>query len=81
MISPVSYNKRVRLALVCPITSQQKGYPFEVSLPDGLLARGLVLSDQIKSVDWLARKVEFICKVPADTTALVLKKLARLTQG
>jgi mRNA interferase MazF len=64
VISPASYNGKVGIALFCPITSQVKGYPFEVSIPDGLQVSGVVLSDQTKSLDWRARKAEFVCKVP-----------------
>jgi len=55
VISPGSYNRRVGLALVCPITSRVKGYPFEVELPPGLEAQGAILCDQVKSLDWRAR--------------------------
>ncbi len=51
ILSPVSYNSKVGLALLCPITKQQKGYPFEVALPTGFAITGVVLSDQIKSLD------------------------------
>src|SRR3989304_5123374 len=78
VISPMAYNKKVGLALVCPITSQVKGYPFEVAVPSGLKVQGVVLSDQAKSLDWRARGVEFLCKVPADTTAAALQRLERL---
>ena len=54
-MSPRSYNQKVGLALVCPITSQVKGYPFEVQLPAGFEVHGVVLSDQLKSLDWKAR--------------------------
>src|SRR3990172_1318707 len=56
VLSPRTYNSRVGLALFCPITSQVKGYPFEVPLPTGLRIRGCVLADQIKSLDWRSRK-------------------------
>lgn len=51
VISPVQYNKKVGLALLCPITSHVKGYPFEVLLPPGLPVNGAILSDQVKSLD------------------------------
>ncbi len=75
VLSPLAYNKRVGLALLCPITSQIKNYPFEVSIPEGMKIQGVVLSDQVKSLDWLARDAEFICKLPDDVTIDVLKKL------
>jgi mRNA interferase MazF len=75
VVSPYSYNKKVDLALFFPITSKVKGYPFETALPSDLRIKDVVLSDQIKSLDWRVRKVEFICKVPEDITKEVIKKL------
>jgi mRNA interferase MazF len=54
----------VGLALFCPVTSQVKGYPFEVVLPEGLEAQGAILSDQLKSLDWRARGAKRVCTVP-----------------
>lgn len=56
VVSPASYNRKVGLALLCPITSQVKGYPFEVSLPAGLEVSGVVLSDQIKVLTGVREK-------------------------
>jgi mRNA interferase MazF len=78
ILSPDLYNKKVGLALACPITSQVKGYPFEVQIPDGLEVSGAVLVDQIKSVDWKARRARFCCTMPAATLAEVLRKLVPL---
>ena len=78
VLSPGSYNKKVGLALACPITTHVKGYPFEVSLPDGLEVRGVVLADQVKSLDWKARRARFCCTLPSATISEVLKKLAPL---
>ena len=64
VISPKSYNKKVGLALVCPITSRLKGYPFEVELPQGLEAKGAILCDQLKSLDWRARRATRLGSVP-----------------
>lgn len=75
VLSPASYNQKVSLAVFCPITSQIKGYPFEVKIPDGLNISGVVLSDQVKSLDWKARKAEFICKLPKNEMDEVLQKL------
>lgn len=52
VLSPASYNGRIGLAVVCPITTQVKQYPFEVTLPQGLPLSGAVLCDQVKSLDW-----------------------------
>jgi mRNA interferase MazF len=78
VLSPASYNARVGLAVLCPITTQVKGYPFEVLIPSGLEVSGVVLSDQVKSLDWRARRAEFVCRLPGDTTTEVLQKLGTL---
>ncbi|MDZ4159671.1 MAG: endoribonuclease MazF [Anaerolineaceae bacterium] len=78
VLSPAIYNAKVGLAILCPITSQIKGYPFEVLIPDGLKISGAILSDQVKSLDWKARQAEFVCKLPAVTTNEVLQKLITL---
>jgi mRNA interferase MazF len=76
VVSPRTYNRRSGLALFCPVTSVVKGYPFEVVLPPGIKASGAVLCDQIKSLDWRARKATKICPAPPEvleeTTAKIL---------
>jgi mRNA interferase MazF len=78
VLSPESYNGKVGLAILCPITNQIKGYPFEVLIPSGLPVAGAILSDQAKSLDWQARKAELICVLPARTISEVLIKLGTL---
>ena len=78
VISPAAYNRKVGLALFCPITSRTKGYPFEVQLPQGLEITGAVLSDQIKSLDWRSRSAKLICGAPQTVTDEVLAKIAAL---
>src|SRR5665213_3523903 len=75
VISPASYNGAVGLALICPITSKIKGYPFEVLLPKTLKIKGAVLSDQVKSLDWRQRKAKFISKAPAGVVNETLDKI------
>jgi mRNA interferase MazF len=65
ILSPREYNVKARLALACPITNQQKGYPFEVPLPPGQGIAGVVLADHIKNLDWQARQAAFASKAPA----------------
>jgi len=77
-ISPSSYNRRVGLALCCPVTSQVKGYPFEVLLPQGLGVEGAILSDQIKSLDWRMRKARRIGNLPADVLQETVGKILAL---
>jgi mRNA interferase MazF len=78
VLSPAAYNGKVGLAILCPVTSQIKGYPFEVAIPEGLEVGGAILSDQVKSLDWKARSAEFGCKLPAGTYAEVVQKLSTL---
>lgn len=78
VLSPSAYNEKVGLAILCPVTSQIKGYPFEVVIPEGLAVDGVILSDQVKSLDWRARQAELACKLPAGTVAEVLQKLSTL---
>jgi mRNA interferase MazF len=74
VISPRTYNQRTSLALFCPITSRIKGYPFEVVLPDGLPIQGAVLCDQIKNLDWVARRSRLAAKLPETVLEDVLAK-------
>ncbi len=78
VMSPAAYNGKVSLAILCPVTNQIKGYPFEVVIPQGLKVSGAVLSDQAKSLDWKARKAELICKLPDTVINDVLRKLTTL---
>jgi mRNA interferase MazF len=78
VLSPLAYNAKVGLALLCPITNQVKGYPFEVSIPDKLPVTGVILADQIKSLDWRAREAEFVCTLPTTVIREVLLKMELL---
>ena len=78
VLSPKEYNNKVGLSLLCPITSQAKGYPFEVVIPDDCEVQGVVLSDQAKSLDWRVRDAEFFCRLPDDVINEVLGKLLTL---
>ena len=78
VLSPESYNRKVGLALFCPITTQRKGYPFEVVVPPESGVSGVILSDQVKSLDWKARKTRFGCQLPSETFQEVMAKLGTL---
>lgn len=78
VLSPSSYNGKVGLAIVCPITNQAKGYPFEVPIPSGQPVTGVILADQVKNVDWQARNSQLICSLPPATVAEVIARLRRL---
>lgn len=80
IVSPASYNKKVGLALICPITSQEKGYPFEVKIPKSLKISGVILSDHVKSLDWKARNSKFIDKIPKDIMEDVTAKIYSLLE-
>ena len=75
VLSPSAYNGRVGLALLCPITSQAKGYPFEVPLPEELPVTGVVGADQVKSLDWRARRASRIGAVPEGVVGEVVRRL------
>jgi|SRR5580698_4021317 mRNA interferase MazF len=81
ILSPKSYNHKSGLALACPVTSQTKGYPFEVLIPTGCGVSGVILADQLKSVDWKARRAEKIGRVPDATLEDVLARLAPLLRN
>jgi mRNA interferase MazF len=81
VISPGAYNGKVGLALACPITNQQKGYPFEVLLPRGLPVTGVILTDQVKSLDWRARRAELICSLAAEVVEQVIARVSLLLNG
>jgi len=78
VLSPKEYNNKVGLSIMCPITSQVKGYPFEVMIPEDCKVEGVVLSDQVKSLDWRERDAEFICRLTDDLLGEVLGKLLTL---
>lgn len=80
VLSPSAYNGRVGLALLCPITTQVKGYPFEVPLPAGLPVTGVVGADQVKSLDWRARKAARIAAVPKEIITQVVTRLQALLE-
>ena len=78
VLSPRTYNEKSSLALFMPITKQQKGYPFEVSLPTGLKVQGVILADQIKCLDWKVRGVRFVESVSEDAIEEVQTKIEPL---
>jgi mRNA interferase MazF len=78
IITPKQFNQATRLALVCPITSQIKGFPLEVVLPDGLITSGVILTFQVKTIDWYERQVKYIESLPSEIMAEVIAKLHAL---
>jgi mRNA interferase MazF len=80
ILSPRLYDAKARLAIACPITSQVKGYPFEVSLPPGGKISGAVLADHVKNFDWQAHRVVFEAKAPAEIVTEVRERLRVLLE-
>jgi len=78
VLSPLEYNKKVGLIICCPITNQSKGYQFEVLIPSGVKISGVILADQVKSLDWKIRSCEFIDKLPDEVLNGVLQKFGTL---
>ncbi len=78
VLSPYSYNSKVGLAIFCQVTSKEKGYPFEIKLPNKCSVQGVILVDQIKSFDWRSRNAEFICKLSKSKMKEMSKKLKLL---
>lgn len=78
VLSPSSYNEKSGLILVCPVTSKQKGYPFEVALSDSLTTSGTVLSDQVRSLDWRVREASFIETINDAALADILENVRLL---
>lgn len=79
VLSYKAYNEKIGLAIFCPITSKEKGYPFEVKVV-GKKINGSVLSDQIKSLDWKVRNIEFIEKIDNELLEEVLLKFKTLIE-
>ena len=75
VLSPAAYNGKVGLALVCPITTQAKGYPFEVAIPGERTVTGVILADQVKTMDWRARRAKVVDRVGAEVVARTLALL------
>ena len=75
VLSPALYNGRTGLALLCPVTNQAKGYPFEVAIPQGLNVTGVILADQVKSLDWRQRNATIVARMPQETTDEILECL------
>jgi mRNA interferase MazF len=77
VLSPALYNSRSGMAVVCPITNTVRHYPFEVPVPPGK-PTGVILTDQLKSIDWKARSLRFVSRCPADTFDQVQAKIRAL---
>lgn len=78
VLSPENYNRKTGLAVFCPVSSQKKGYPFEVQIPEGQKVSGVILADQVRSLDWKARHAKFCCHISPPIFFEVMNKLGIL---
>ena len=78
VLSPKDYNRKTSLAVLCPITSHVKSYPFEVELPASGPVHGVILSDHLKNLDWRERKATYKGKVPETILKAVINKISAL---
>jgi len=78
VLSPKEYNGKTSLAVVLAITSQAKGYPFEEPIPSGHVVTGVILSDQIRTVDWRARQATFFCSLPMEVVESAFARFSTL---
>jgi|SRR5690349_11399123 len=78
ILTPVAYNRRMRLCVLCPITAGVKGYPFEMPVPPGGTMTGAVLCDQVKNMSWVERRCEFIERAPSGPIEHVRAKVKAL---
>lgn len=89
VLSPLSYNRQARMALVCPITSRSRGWAWEIELPPNLLpakagigqVRSFIVSDAVRQVDYREREMQFIAPAPAAVVEEVLDKLMTILEG
>lgn len=80
-MSSSDYNRRVGLLIACPITNQQKGYAYEVAIPDDVQVTGVVMADQAKSVDRQRRGATFRCRMPDIVVDEVLNRVISLIEA
>lgn len=78
VLSPRGYNEKTSLAVVCPVTSHAKGYPFEVPVPTGQPIKGVILSDHLKNLDWRQRQAQKAGRIPGSLLAQVRDRIAVL---
>ncbi|MHB1357583.1 MAG: type II toxin-antitoxin system PemK/MazF family toxin [Anaerolineae bacterium] len=78
VLSPAAYNEKTGRAILCLIVNPAKGNPFEVALPEGIPVRGVVLADQVLSLDWREQNAILVRALPEDMVDNVLHKLATL---
>lgn len=78
VISPKAYNEKTGFALLCPVKNKTRNYPFEVVIPEDSNIKGIILADQVKSLNWKNRNAEFQCKLQEEKFSEVISKLSTL---
>jgi mRNA interferase MazF len=78
VISPIAYNRKSHFVLACPITNTIKGWRFEVILSEEMETKGVILTDQIRVLDWQARKAKFVEKANLKVVEEALAKISVL---
>lgn len=80
VLSPQSYNGKSGMALVVPVTSKVKDYPFEVAITIDKRSNGVALCDQLRTIDLVGRNVKFIASLPSIALAEILAKSKELLE-
>lgn len=75
VLSPKAFNETTGFVSVCPITHTVRGWGYEVPLPDGLVFNGVILTDQIKNLDWRARRIDVVGTAPNEVINECLDKI------
>lgn len=76
VVSNDIFNKHTGMAIVCPVTNTDRGFPFHVAVPSGSVLTGFVMVEQVKSVDFSVRNAKFVERSPTDYTADILELIA-----
>ncbi|MBL5803967.1 type II toxin-antitoxin system PemK/MazF family toxin [Bacillus sporothermodurans] len=75
VLSPKAFNEVTGFAAVCPITNTIRGWGYEVTLPDDLVFQGVILTDQVKSLDWQVRNLRVKGQAPEEIVNDCLAKI------
>lgn len=75
VLSPKAFNEATGFVAICPITNTVRGWGYEVKLPDGLAFQGVILTDQVKNLDWKARNLQIKGQAPAEIVSDCLAKI------
>ena len=81
VLTTKDFNDKTSLVVLCPITrshTRERRNPFAIAIPQGLQIDGVILADQIRTMDWRAREAEFICSLPTETVDAVLERIGVL---